>query len=378
MAGAQPVWRPSPDERRETKKRKRDTEGASSIQKESTVSDDGGIQVARSIGDELPLEHVGAACRAFKEKYKDEKKGAQIGKRRTVAEPFALANYQIRIWANRYQAARNRKESVDYLHLSSTTQFKSFKDHPTELMAHEKWLLKELRVAYDEDCARQAAIQEQSDRSSSGQWIVDKTAELLRKEREINLNQMKQLLQEERELNQAAQHLAAAKAAAVSDSIKGAPVQCGHCSNASDLSEQNKKLKDELKQLRSCVSSALIDKTNYFEGKIRQQKELYDINFKKRDEELQQSKQSILNLEQCITELNKKLLVAGADAEASLKEGREINEKLQEQLAGERAITSGVKMKLAHVEKELAELKQTFEAHQLNMLKKSLNIHCNL
>ncbi|KAL3666246.1 hypothetical protein V7S43_008497 [Phytophthora oleae] len=68
--------------------------------------------------------------------------------RRTKAQPYRLANYQKRLWAERYLAARNRKEDVDYADLATKTQFKAFKDNPQDLQTNHQYLLKEVYAGY--------------------------------------------------------------------------------------------------------------------------------------------------------------------------------------------------------------------------------------
>ncbi|KAE8951314.1 hypothetical protein PF002_g33518 [Phytophthora fragariae] len=44
-----------------------------------------------------------------------------------------MADYQKRVWAEKYTAARNSSSDLDYEALGKLTQFKAFKDNPEEL-----------------------------------------------------------------------------------------------------------------------------------------------------------------------------------------------------------------------------------------------------
>ncbi|KAE9267682.1 hypothetical protein PF008_g31300 [Phytophthora fragariae] len=78
-----------------------------------------------------------------------------------------MADYQKRVWAEKYTAARNSDNDVDYEALSKLTQFKAFKNNPEELQHHEPALLKEFYEVYLADQALKADAHAQTAGSGS-------------------------------------------------------------------------------------------------------------------------------------------------------------------------------------------------------------------
>ncbi|KAG7377807.1 hypothetical protein PHYPSEUDO_010948 [Phytophthora pseudosyringae] len=109
---------------------------------------------------DLPLDCLKVAATAMHRKCLDEYGDKRQCKRRTNADPYRLANFQKRIWVDRYMAARNSGSKVDYVALSTKTHFKNaFEGNSEKLKKHEGNLLKELYTAYEEDCAQREAAQ---------------------------------------------------------------------------------------------------------------------------------------------------------------------------------------------------------------------------
>lgn len=99
---------------------------------------------------ELPKELVPIAVAEFTRKMLAEKAAQPTRERRTLGEPYKLANHQKRELAARYQAARNSNERLDYSNVAGNKHFQSFTGQATMLAAHEPWLLEQLQLAYDE------------------------------------------------------------------------------------------------------------------------------------------------------------------------------------------------------------------------------------
>ncbi|KAK1938889.1 hypothetical protein P3T76_008964 [Phytophthora citrophthora] len=156
---------------------------------------------------EVPIEFLQKSCDAMHKACLTEydEKSRQTT-RRTMAQPYKLANYQKRLWADRYLAARNRNQVMDYALLSTKIQFKAVKDDPKELEAYHKPLLQELYACYLEILKKEKAEAEltkstQENLLESIQTMLCETkeelkCELQRGKEEVNI--MKEKLEEER------------------------------------------------------------------------------------------------------------------------------------------------------------------------------------
>ncbi|KAE9296592.1 hypothetical protein PF008_g23958 [Phytophthora fragariae] len=78
-----------------------------------------------------------------------------------------MADYQKRVWAEKYTAARNSGRDLDYEALSKLTQFKAFKNNPEELQRHEPALPKAFYEVYLADQALKADAHAQTAGSGS-------------------------------------------------------------------------------------------------------------------------------------------------------------------------------------------------------------------
>ncbi|KAE9071325.1 hypothetical protein PF006_g29176 [Phytophthora fragariae] len=78
-----------------------------------------------------------------------------------------MADYQKRVWAEKYTAARNSGNDLDYEALSKLKQFKAFKNNPEELQRHKPALLKEFYEVYLSDQALKADAHAQTAGSGS-------------------------------------------------------------------------------------------------------------------------------------------------------------------------------------------------------------------
>ncbi|KAE9001139.1 hypothetical protein PF011_g13873 [Phytophthora fragariae] len=88
-----------------------------------------------------------------------------------------MADYQKRVWSKslplflaaveKYTAARNSGNDLDYEALSKLSQFKAFKNNPEELQRHEPALLKEFYEVYLADQALKADAHAQTAGSGS-------------------------------------------------------------------------------------------------------------------------------------------------------------------------------------------------------------------
>ncbi|KAE9268912.1 hypothetical protein PF001_g29455 [Phytophthora fragariae] len=90
-----------------------------------------------------------------------------------------MTDYQKRVWAEKYTAARNSNNDVDYEALSKLTQFKAFKNNPEEPQRHEPALLKEFYEVYLADQALKADAHAQTAGSGSSKLSLRGGAEHL-------------------------------------------------------------------------------------------------------------------------------------------------------------------------------------------------------
>lgn len=130
-------------------------------------------------------------------------------RRRTPAERFKLTNFQVRLLAERYQAARNKNERLDYSIVARSTHFRqAFAEHPKELAAHAPWLLQQMEAAYKEEYSRQEAAQQQNSAQNPSvldqlkPWLADELKSVLQHEQERTEQLLASLLKE-RERNRA-------------------------------------------------------------------------------------------------------------------------------------------------------------------------------
>ncbi|EGZ25399.1 hypothetical protein PHYSODRAFT_326420 [Phytophthora sojae] len=104
----------------------------------------------------VPKHALRSTCLALQKKIADEKGEHRQGPRRKAGDYYKMADYQKRVRAEKYTAARNSGNDLDYEALSKLTQFKAFKNNPEELQRHEPALLKEFYEVYLADEALKA------------------------------------------------------------------------------------------------------------------------------------------------------------------------------------------------------------------------------
>ncbi|KAE9192244.1 hypothetical protein PF004_g21364 [Phytophthora fragariae] len=149
----------SPSPRKQRKTTKKTGEGFNGTTRElgaASASED----EARTRDEEttplVPNHALRSTCLALQKKIADKKGEHRQGPRRKVGDFYQMADYQKRVWAEKYTAARNSGNDLDYEALSKLTQFKAFKNNPEELQRHEPALLKEFYEVYLADQALKA------------------------------------------------------------------------------------------------------------------------------------------------------------------------------------------------------------------------------
>ncbi|KAE9337267.1 hypothetical protein PF008_g12618 [Phytophthora fragariae] len=102
---------------------------------------------ASSASFELTKAEVKEACVALRLKQQSSKQGKRQYGRRSVSEPFKLSDSQKLILANCYKSARNAERPVDYVSMSNTCHFNSFKGYHQLLAPKEGDIVRELQEA---------------------------------------------------------------------------------------------------------------------------------------------------------------------------------------------------------------------------------------
>ncbi|OWZ18589.1 hypothetical protein PHMEG_0007292 [Phytophthora megakarya] len=129
-----------------------------------------------------------------------------------MVERFKLAPYQKWKWVERYVAARNKNERIDYENLSTKREFKASKGHGEELEKHEESILRRLKLAYEGDCARKTTERElRKNTCPSSENMVEVILDAVRGEGEETRESLLKFAQEEAELKGAALQLASTR-----------------------------------------------------------------------------------------------------------------------------------------------------------------------
>jgi hypothetical protein len=108
---------------------------------------------ASSASFELTKAELKEACAALRQKQQRGKQGKRQNGRRLVSEPFKLSDSQKLVFVNCYKSARNAERPVDYVRMSNTCHFNSFKGDPQLLADMEGDIVRELKEAFTEQRA---------------------------------------------------------------------------------------------------------------------------------------------------------------------------------------------------------------------------------
>ncbi|KAG7385880.1 hypothetical protein PHYPSEUDO_000942 [Phytophthora pseudosyringae] len=95
----------------------------------------------------LSKAEVKEACAALRLKQRRDKQGRRQYGRRLASEPHRLSDSQKVMFANSYKTARNAEKPVDYVRMSKSCHFSSFRGHPHLLAAMESDIVVELKKA---------------------------------------------------------------------------------------------------------------------------------------------------------------------------------------------------------------------------------------
>ncbi|EGZ30070.1 hypothetical protein PHYSODRAFT_323518 [Phytophthora sojae] len=235
-----------------------------------------------------------------------------------------MADYQKRVWADKYTAARNSGNDLDYEALSKLTQFKAFKNNPEELQRHEPALLKAFYEVYLADQALKADAHAQTAGSGSSKLSQRGEAEHLAIE-QCDI--------------QAAQQLTAARnqVSLASDQAPGPPISV---------------------QAQTPVA-VQVEALQQFREKLDEEKQK---GARQLEEEQARSRKLEEQLAAAAKELAELRNDGSGGSDGSVEEDAA-------KLAEEKAISSGLRNKLAHVETELNLSKQSVTTHADNLLK---------
>ncbi|KAE9273075.1 hypothetical protein PR003_g30011 [Phytophthora rubi] len=248
-----------------------------------------------------------------------------------------MADYQKRVWAEKYTAARNSGNDLDYEALSKLNQFKAFKNNPEELQRHEPALLKEFYEVYLADQALKADAHAQTAGSGSSKLSQRGGAEHLAIE-QCDIHAAQQLT--------AARNLASLASDQALGPISQTPVAVQE-EGAPARSLQTHPLRGEYANFELSISQAL--------QQFREKLEEEQARSRKLEEQLAAAENEL-------TELRNFDL---PDNEITIALTKELRNSIL-QLAEEKAISSGLRNKLAHVETELNLSKQSVTTHADN------------
>ncbi|EGZ22363.1 hypothetical protein PHYSODRAFT_330180 [Phytophthora sojae] len=228
----------SPSPRKQRKTAKKTGEGSNVTTRElgaASASEDEATTRDEETTPLVPKHALRSTCLALQKKIADEKGEHRQGPRRKAGDYYKMADYQKRVWAEKYTAARNSSNDLDYEALSKLTQFKAFKNNPEELQRHEPALLKEFYEFYLADQALKADAHAQTAGSGSSKLSQRGGAEHLAIE-QCDI--------------QAAQQLTAARnqASLASDQAPGPPISQTPVAVQEEALQQFREKLDEEKQ----------------------------------------------------------------------------------------------------------------------------------
>ncbi|KAE8954649.1 hypothetical protein PR001_g32409 [Phytophthora rubi] len=160
----------SPSPRKQRKTAKKTGEGSNGTTRElgaASASEDEATTRDEETTPLVPNHALRSTCLPLQKKTADEKGEHRQGPRRNAGDYYKMADYQKRVWAEKYTAARDSGNDLDYEALSKLKQFKAFKNNPEELQRHEPALLKEVYEVYLADQALKADAHAQTAGSGS-------------------------------------------------------------------------------------------------------------------------------------------------------------------------------------------------------------------
>ncbi|KAE8890384.1 hypothetical protein PF003_g25825 [Phytophthora fragariae] len=330
----------SPSPRKQRKTAKKTGEGSNGTTRES-----GAASASETTRDDettplVPKHALRSTCLALQKKIADEKGEHRQGPRRKACDYYKMADYQKRVWAEKYTAARNSDNDVDYEALSKLTQFKAFKNNPEELQRHEPALLKEFYEVYLADQALKADAHAPTAGSGSSKLSQRGGAEHLAIE-QCDIH--------------AAQQLTATRnqASLASDQAPGPPI-----------SQTPVAVQEEGAPARSLQTHPLRGEYANFELSISQVLQQFR---EKLEEEQARSRKLEEQLAAADNELSELRNFYLTDNDITIALTKELRNSIL-QLTEEKAISSGLRYKLAKVETELNLSKQSVTTHADNLL----------
>ncbi|KAE8881890.1 hypothetical protein PF005_g29509 [Phytophthora fragariae] len=248
-----------------------------------------------------------------------------------------MADYQKRVWAEKYTAARNSGNDLDYEALSKLKQFKAFKNNPEELQCHKPVLLKEFYEVYLADQALKADAHAQTAGSGSSKQSQRGGAEHLAIE-QCDIH--------------AAQQLSVARklASLASDQAPG------------PISQTPLAVQEEGAPARSLQTHPLRGEYAIFELSISQALQQFREKLEEEQACSRKLEEQLAAAENELTELRNFDL---PDNEITIALTKELRNSIL-QLAEEKAISSGLRNKLAHVETEMNLSKESVTTHADN------------
>ncbi|OWZ05149.1 Laminin subunit alpha-2 isoform 1 [Phytophthora megakarya] len=186
-------------------------------------------------------------------------------------------------WVERYVAARNKTTGrIDYKELSTKTEFIIFKGHHEEKRRTDE--LKELKLAYEEDCARKRIERECKDLTSFSPGVmVELVLDGVRGQSEETRGLVRNLFQEDTELKAASLQLACTRyhfssspsQSQVQDTAAQMPVDK---SEKGDLTEDYEELKSSLNQAIAVHMEKTTQKMNHQMHYEKKLKEMTEFN----------------------------------------------------------------------------------------------------
>ncbi|KAJ8561845.1 hypothetical protein ON010_g7834 [Phytophthora cinnamomi] len=102
---------------------------------------------------EMTTPEVREACNALEKKLDRDRQGRRQNGRRSKSEKSRLADNQKVLFAKVYKAACNSARTVDYVTLSNSCHFPTFREHPRVLAAMETSIIAEMKAALEEQHA---------------------------------------------------------------------------------------------------------------------------------------------------------------------------------------------------------------------------------
>ncbi|KAE9161758.1 hypothetical protein PF005_g31114 [Phytophthora fragariae] len=333
---------PSPRKQRKTAKKTgegsngttRESGAASASEDEATTRDDETTPL-------VPKHALRSTCLALQKKIADEKGEHRQGPRRKAGDYYKMADYQKRVWAEKYTAARNNDNDVDYEALSNLTQFKAFKNNPEELQRHEPALLKEFYEVYLADQALKVDAHAPTAGSGSSKLSQRGGAEHLAIE-QCDIH--------------AAQQLTATRnqASLASDQAPGPPI-----------SQTPVAVQEEGAPARSLQTHPLRGEYANFELSISQVLQQFREKLEEEQARSRKLEEQLAAADNELTELRNFDL---KDNDITIALTKELRNSIL-QLADEKAISSGLRNKLAQVETELNLSEQSVTTQADNLLK---------